>query len=67
MKRLSRKEKMQNAVIDLINQMFIIAGHNEFEFKNFESKKNLELRLSNLEKDIDVIKNLLEVLINGKK
>lgn len=46
---------------------FALLFNNEFEFKNFESKKNLELRLSNLEKDIDVIKNLLEVLINGKK
>lgn len=26
-KRLSREEKRQQAVIDLINQMFIIAGH----------------------------------------
>jgi hypothetical protein len=27
-KRLSRKEKKDKAIIDLINQMFIIAGHN---------------------------------------
>ena len=27
-KRLSREEKWNKAVIDLINQMFIIAGHN---------------------------------------
>ena len=27
-KRLSREEKREQAVIDLINQMFIIAGHN---------------------------------------
>ena len=27
-KRLSREEKWDKAVVDLINQMFIIAGHN---------------------------------------
>ena len=27
-KRLSREEKREKAVVDLINQMFIIAGHN---------------------------------------
>ena len=27
-KRLSREQKREQAVIDLINQMFIIAGHN---------------------------------------
>jgi hypothetical protein len=27
-KRLSREEKKEKAVVDLINQMFIIAGHN---------------------------------------
>ena len=27
-KRLSREEKWNKAVVDLINQMFIIAGHN---------------------------------------
>ena len=27
-KRLSRKQKREKAVVDLINQMFIIAGHN---------------------------------------
>ena len=27
-KRLSREQKQEKAVIDLINQMFIIAGHN---------------------------------------
>jgi hypothetical protein len=27
-KRLSREEKQQKAVVDLINQMFVIAGHN---------------------------------------
>jgi hypothetical protein len=27
-KRLSREEKKDKAVVDLINQMFIIAGHN---------------------------------------
>ena len=26
-KRLSREEKREKAVVDLINQMFIIAGH----------------------------------------
>lgn len=27
-KRLSREEKRKKAVVDLINQMFVIAGHN---------------------------------------
>lgn len=27
-KRLSREEKREKAVVDLINQMFVIAGHN---------------------------------------
>ena len=27
-KRLSREQKREQAVVDLINQMFIIAGHN---------------------------------------
>ena len=27
-KRLSRKQKREKSVVDLINQMFIIAGHN---------------------------------------
>ena len=27
-KRMSREEKRQQAVIDIINQMFVIAGHN---------------------------------------
>ncbi len=27
-KRLSREQKQEKAVVDLINQMFIIAGHN---------------------------------------
>jgi hypothetical protein len=27
-KRLTKEQKRENAVIDLINQMFIIAGHN---------------------------------------
>lgn len=40
---------------------------NEFEFKNFESRKNLEQRVSNLETDIKDIKNLLEILVNGRK
>ena len=28
MKRLTREQKKEKAVVDLINQMFIIAGHN---------------------------------------
>jgi hypothetical protein len=28
MKRLTREEKKEKAVVDLINQMFVIAGHN---------------------------------------
>jgi hypothetical protein len=28
MKRLTREQKKEKAVIDLINQMFVIAGHN---------------------------------------
>ena len=27
-KRLSREEKREKAVVDLVNQMFVIAGHN---------------------------------------
>lgn len=28
MKRLTREQKKEKAVVDLINQMFVIAGHN---------------------------------------
>ena len=28
MKRLTREEKKEKAVVDLINQMFVVAGHN---------------------------------------
>jgi len=38
-KRLSREQKQEQAVIDLINQMFIIAGH-EVTYEDIKDKKN---------------------------
>jgi hypothetical protein len=38
-KRLSREQKQEKAVIDLINQMFIIAGH-EVTYEDIKDKKN---------------------------
>jgi hypothetical protein len=38
-KRLSREQKQEQAVIDLINQMFIIAGH-EITYDDIKDKKN---------------------------
>jgi hypothetical protein len=39
MKRLSREQKREQAVIDLINQMFIIAGH-EVTFDDVKDRKD---------------------------
>lgn len=38
-KRLSKEQKQEQAVIDLINQMFIIAGH-EVTYEDIKDKKN---------------------------
>jgi hypothetical protein len=38
-KRLTREQKQEQAVIDLINQMFIIAGH-EVTYEDIKDKKN---------------------------
>ena len=38
-KRLSREQKREQAVIDLINQMFIIAGH-EVTFEDIKDRKD---------------------------
>ena len=38
-KRLSREQKQEQAVIDLINQMFIIAGH-KVTYDDIKDKKN---------------------------
>lgn len=38
-KRLSREEKREKAVVDLINQMFIIAGH-EVTFDDIKDRKD---------------------------
>ena len=39
MKRLSREQKREQAVIDLINQMFVIAGH-EVTFDDVKDRKD---------------------------
>jgi hypothetical protein len=38
-KRLSREQKQEQAVIDLINQMFIIAGH-KVTYEDIKDKEN---------------------------
>lgn len=38
-KRLSREEKRQKALVDLINQMFIIAGH-DVTFEDIKDRKD---------------------------
>jgi hypothetical protein len=38
-KRLTREQKREQAVIDLINQMFIIAGH-EVTFEDIKDRKD---------------------------
>ena len=38
-KRLSRQEKEQNAVVDIINEMFRIAGH-QVTFQDVEGRKD---------------------------
>ena len=38
-KRMSREEKRQQSVIDLINQMFVIAGHN-VTFDDIKDRKD---------------------------
>jgi hypothetical protein len=38
-KRLTREQKQEQAVIDLINQMFIIAGH-DVTYEDIKDKKN---------------------------
>ena len=38
-KRLTKEQKHEQAVIDLINQMFIIAGH-EVTYEDIKDKKN---------------------------
>ena len=38
-KRLSREQKQEKAVIDLINQMFIMAGH-EVTYDDIKDRKD---------------------------
>lgn len=38
-KRLSREEKREKALIDIINQMFVIAGH-EVTFEDIKGRKD---------------------------
>jgi hypothetical protein len=38
-KRLSREEKREKAVVDLINQMFVIAGH-DVTFEDIKDRKD---------------------------
>lgn len=47
------------------SENFALLYNNELEFKNFESRKHLNERVDNLEMDIQEIKNLLKILVNG--
>lgn len=39
-KRMSREQKLNQAVIDLCNQMFIIAGHEEVTYEDIKDRKD---------------------------
>ena len=45
-KRLTRKQKREQAVMDLINQMFIVAGHDVWASNDEESSNNFVKELN---------------------